>query len=70
MQAIEFLSWVVFGLVTSTMLVWLSHRLDRDRLVLGGGLVLLGGWFMVSFAGLSDYSLESLNAFRKEKERP
>ena len=42
-----FMFWVVFGLVTSGMLVAISRWLDRDRLILGSGLVLLGGWYLL-----------------------
>ncbi|MDX1735843.1 MAG: hypothetical protein R3228_15820 [Halioglobus sp.] len=44
MQVAAYIGWIGFGLVTSAMLVWVSRRLDRDRAILGGGLVLLGGY--------------------------
>ena len=46
MQVAAYIGWIGFGLVTSAMLVWVSRRLDRDRAILGGGLVLLGGWYL------------------------
>lgn len=59
MHKLEYILWVIFGLVTSAMLVWMSHRLNRDREILGIGLVLLGGWY-VAFGISAGYGMETL----------